>query len=427
MWLLIVSGVLVGFAGYLMTPEERVRALAMLRAAAIRFAETAVGGSSAQPFGKALVERTRWPWVGPAIACGSVLVFLSITLGLGAAAGNDGALAWGANIGPLTTNGEWQRLLAAAFVHPHLIDLIACLAGLAAFGLIAERLIGSVAFAAVCASSAIVANLVSLTVDPLRLSTGASAIVFGVYGLLAAAACRVLVANRAALVPWEVARPLAPVSAVFLLYAMAAPGLVLKAEIAAFLTGAICGIVLTKNIQQGKPPVRLTGRLLAATAVIAIVSAVLLRGIDDGRVEVAAVTALEERIARRYEAEVDRYHEGGSSADQLIRMIEATFVPELQAAQQRVELLDRVPDEQRPSIDYTNQYLQRRQESWRLRVDGLRQRAILEARQSGRARSTSGSKAPAQLLESATAALLQAEAAERGALEALRSATAILR
>ena len=167
--------------------------------------------------------------------------------------------------------------------------------------------------------------------------------------------------------------------------------------------------------------------MAAAAAVLILAAGVMLRGIDDGRREVAAVTALEERIARQYETEVDRYDEGNSSAEQLIRMIEATIVPDLRAAQQRLELLDRVPDEQRSSIDYTNKYLRQRQESWRLRVDGLRQRSILEARQAGKVRQVAGSqRQPAQLLQDATTALLKAEAVERSAIEALRAAAAIL-
>ena len=427
MWLIILVSVLVGVASYLMTPEERLRALETIRAAAIRFSDTARGGSVTQPFGKALVERTRRPWVAPAIGIVSILVYLCIALGLGSSSGSDGVIAWGGNIAPLTTNGEWHRLLAAAFVHPHLLDLVACLAGLAAFGLIVERLIGSMAFATVAVSAALVASVVSLALDPLRLSTGASGAVLGVYGFLVVAAGRVLIFKRAALIPLEVAKPLAPVAALFLLYALAAPGMIAKAEMAAFLTGMVCGLMLTKNIRQGTPSPRLIGRVAAAAAVLILAAGVMLRGIDDGRGEVAAVTALEERIARQYETEVDRYHEGNSSAEQLIRMIEATIVPDLRAAQQRLELLDRVPDEQRSSIDYTNKYLRQRQESWRLRVDGLRQRSILEARQAGKVRQVAGSqRQPAQLLQDATTALLKAEAVERSAIEALRAAAAIL-
>ena len=360
-----------------MTPEERVRALAAIRAYAEQFATTARGGAATQPFSKALVERTPWPFVTPAIAAACVLVFLSITLGLGSPSGSEGLIAWGGNIGPLTTNGGWHRLIAATFVHPHLLDLVASLAGLAAFGLIAERLIGSAAFATVCMAAAVVGSLVSLNADPLRLSYGASAAVFGMYGLLLAAACRVFLATRAPLIPWEILKPLAPVAAVFFLYALAAPSMIAKSEFAALLTGIVSGFVLSKGIQQGKPSLKQSGRVVAATVVVAAVSGFMLRGIDDGRSEVAAVTALEERTAKQYETEVDRYRAGGSSADHLIRTIERAIVPELQAAQGRIEQLDRVPDEQRPSIDHTNQYLRLRQESWRLRIDGLRQRALL--------------------------------------------------
>ena len=424
MWFIVVSGVLIGFASYMMTPEERVRALAALRAYAGRFADMARGGS--QPFGKALAERTPWPLVAPAIGALCVIVFLSITLGFGSS-GNDRTLAWGANIGPLTTNGEWYRLVFATFVHPHPVDLVATLAGLAAFGIIAERLIGSAAFATVFISATIVASLVSLHADPLRLSYGASGAVFGIYGCLLAAACRVFVTTKAPLIPWHIFRPLAPVAGMFVLYALVAPSLMAKAEFAAALTGLVCGIALSKDIQQGKPTLKQSGRLVGATAAVTIAAAFMLAGIDDGRPEVAAVTALEERTARQYEKEIDRYRAGGSSADHLIRTIEKMIVPELQAAQQRIEQLDRVPAEQRPSIDHTNEYLRQRRESWRLRVDGLRQRAILEARQAGRKTPSPGPALSAnQLLEKSTTSLLSAEGAERSALKDLRAAAAIL-
>src|SRR5262245_51356858 len=110
-WFLVVSGVLIGFAGYMMTPEERDRALAAARAYAARFTQMALGGAVTQPFGKALAERTPRPFVAPAIAAFSVIVFLSI--GLGSPSSTDGTIAWGGNVGPLTTNGGWHRLVAA--------------------------------------------------------------------------------------------------------------------------------------------------------------------------------------------------------------------------------------------------------------------------------------------------------------------------
>jgi rhomboid protease GluP len=426
-WFFVVSSVLVGFAAYIMTPEERVRALATGRAAALRFATMARGGAATEPFGKALLERTRWSFVTPAVGAGCVVVFFSIALGIGTPSGIDGLVAWGGNIGPRTTNGEWHRLLASAFVHPHMFDLIVNLAGLAAFGLIAERLIGPAAFATVLVSAALAASLVSLSLDPLRLSFGASGAVLGMYGMLVAAAGRVFLATRAPLVPWHVGKPLLPVAAVFLLYTFVSPSMAMKADVTAFLVGVACGFVLTKGIHQGKPGAKLSLRVVAASIVVTIACGFMLRGIDDGRLEVAAVTALEERTARQYETEVDRYRNGATSAEQLIRMIETAIVPELQAAQSRIDQLDRVPDEQRSSIDHTHQYLRQRQESWRLRVDGLRQRSFLEARQAGRKLPPSAPRlTPTQLLEKSSVALLHAEGIERNALKDLRAAASIL-
>jgi membrane associated rhomboid family serine protease len=425
-WFLVLSCVLIGFASYIMTPEERARTLAGLRTAARRFAENALGGAMTRPFGKVLSERTPWPVVTPILATSCVLVFLAIAFGAGSPSGNEGWIAWGGNVGPLTTNGEWYRLITSVFVHPHLLDLLATLAGLAAFGLIAERLVGSAAFATVCLASAVTANLVSLTAEPLRLSVGASGAVLGIYGLLIATAVRVFIATRAPLIPWEVAKPLAPVAAVFFLYTFAAPSMAVEPELAALFAGTVSGFVLSKGIQHGKPKLRPVRRVVMTTAAVALLSAVMLAGIDDGRLEVAAVTALEERTARQYETAVDKYRAGGVSADNLIQMIEATIVPELQAAQGRLQLLDRVPDEQKPSLDHTDRYLRQRQESWRLRVDGLRQRAILEARQAGKRQQAASPLSTKQLLQMASISLESAEGAERSAIRDLRAAAVIL-
>ncbi len=425
MSILIVLCVLAGVAGYLMTPEERTRALVTLRAAARRFPETARGGPSTQPFAKALADRTPWPFVAPLFGAACVLVFFLMALSTGWE--TNALIAWGGNIGPRTTNGEWLRLIKASLVHPGFIHLLANLAGLAAFGIIAERLIGSMAFATVCIASAITASLVSLSMSPLGLSLGASGAVMGMYGLLASAACRVFLKSRETLIPWHVARPLAPLTGVFFLCALVTGSIAAKAELAALLVGAVCGFVLTSEIDKGKPPAKRTGKVLAATGLLTLASAFFLAGIDDGRSELAAMAAIEQRTAKQYDAEIDRYRAGRTSADNLIHTIEGTIVPELKAAEDRLDLLDKVPDNQRPSIARANEYLQQRLESWRLRVDGLRQRSILEARQSGRARPASDHQSkPQQILESATLSLRQAETAERLALEDLRAAVAIL-
>lgn len=417
--------VLAGVAGYLMTPEERTRALVMLRKAAKGFPETVRGGPSTQPFAKALAERTPWPFVVPLVGVACVLVFFSIALSTGW--GRDSLIDWGGNIGPRTTNGEWYRLVSASFVNPGFVALLANLAGLAAFGIIAERLIGSMAFATVCLTAAITASLVSLSMSPLDLSLGASGAVMGMYGMLAALACRVFLKSREALIPWHVARPLAPMAGVFFLYALVSGTIPARADFAALLVGAVCGFFLSREIDKGKPAAKRTGKVLATAGVLTLVSGFLLAGIDDGRTELAAMAALEQRTAGRYEMEVDRYRAGRMSADNLIRTIESTIVPELKAAEERLDQLDKVPDDQRPSLERAGEYLRQRLESWRLRADGLRQRSILEARQTGRTRQTSGPlRRPEQILQSATLSLRQAEAAERLALEDLRAAVAIL-
>jgi rhomboid protease GluP len=422
MWAIVVLGVLAGVASYMMTPEEKTRALTALRTAAIRLPETIRGGPSTRPFANALAERTRWPFVTPLIGL-AFIVYYVFALG---SSSDQTLIALGANIGPKTTNGGWHRLLMATFVHASFFSLLASLAGLAAVGIIAERLVGSFAFAAVFVSAALAASFVSLAIDPLGLSAGATGALLGVFGLMLGAAGRVFLVTRTPLMPFESAKPLAPLAGFFLLHALAAARMPFKAELASLVTGIIAGFVLSGGLKEGKPPVKRVGRVLATAGAIALVCAVLLRGLDDGRPEIASIAELEKRIAGEYDAQIGRYRAGNSSGEQLIRMIQQTFVPELQAAQDRLEQLDRVPNDQRTSLDRANEYLHQRQESWRLRVDGLRHRAVLEARQSGRNRPVSDTRRPSQLLESSAAALRDAETAERNALAALNQATEIL-
>jgi hypothetical protein len=244
--------------------------------------------------------------------------------------------------------------------------------------------------------------------------------------LLLGAQARVFLVTRTPLMPYESAKPLAPLAGFFFLHALFAARMPMKAEVAALLTGIIAGFVLSGGLKQGKPPVKRVGRVLAAAGAVTLVSAVLLRGLDDGRPEIASIADLEKRMAGEYDEQIDKYRAGNSSGEQLIRMIQQTFVPELQAAQERLEQLDRVPDDQRASLELAGRYLQQRQESWRLRIDGLRHRAVLEARQSGKNRPTADTRRPSQLLESSAVALSEAETAERNALVALNEATVIL-
>ena len=93
---------------------------------------------------------------------------------------------WGGNFGPLTTHGDWWRLLTAAFLHFGLFHLLMNLVILWQIGALTERLFGHIGFSVAYVLAAVGASLTSLLWRPLGVSAGASGAVFGLYGALGA-------------------------------------------------------------------------------------------------------------------------------------------------------------------------------------------------------------------------------------------------
>lgn len=94
-------------------------------------------------------------------------------------------VAWGANVGALTANDEWWRLVTHQFVHAGVAHLILNLFVLAIFGPVAERLMGAGAFAGLYLACGLVAGATSLVVHPGAVSVGSSGAITGIYGVLA--------------------------------------------------------------------------------------------------------------------------------------------------------------------------------------------------------------------------------------------------
>jgi hypothetical protein len=105
---------------------------------------------------------------------------------------------------------------------------------------------------------------------------------------------------------------------------------------------------------------------------LAVLLAVPLRGMADVRPAIARIVFMENRTAGAYQAALARFNAGTIRAVALAQMIDRTIVPDLQAARAGVEALRRVPREHQPLIALTEEYLRLRDESWRLRSDGLR-------------------------------------------------------
>lgn len=406
------------------TPDERVR-LARAVLAAIRQVKDGATHRRLElkPFRDALRARTHWALLTPALVALNVTIFVYMLFGAGALSDPETLVGWGGNFGPRTTNGEWWRLAMTMFVHSGMLHLLVNVASLVQLGLILERLVGPLAFAAVYVAAGVFANLMSLSTYPVAVSVGASGAIFGLYGLLLAASIWGVLRRSSVTIPLIAFKGLGPAAAVFILYNVVNDGLGSTAELTGLVAGFVCGLVLTRGVSDRQPPARRVAVAMAATVVIAVASAVSLRGIADVRPEIERVVAVEGRTAGAYQIALDRFRRGRISAEALAQLIDRTIMPELQAADARLKALHGVPHEHQPLVAGAEEYLRLRSESWRLRAEGLRKINTLPLREAWGTEGASDEswrlRAEAQYRANMLK-LGKAEGAERASLEALQ-------
>jgi hypothetical protein len=254
------------------------------------------------------------------------------------------------------------------------------MAGLVQLGIMLERLVGHFAFAALYLAAGVFASLVTLFAAPLTVSAGATGAIFGLYGLLTASIVWGLVHRSSVTIRLQAMKPMAPAAAVFILYTVATSrhnG----AELAGLLTGLLCGLVLARGVSERKPPARRIAIAAAATLAIAAALAVPVRGMSDARPEIARVIAFEDRTVLAYQAAVNQFKLGAISAKALALVIERSIVPELQAVHASVKALERVPPVQHGLVTSAEEYLRLRDQSWRLRAEGLHKSSMRTLRQ----------------------------------------------
>jgi membrane associated rhomboid family serine protease len=180
----------------------------------------------------------------------------------------------GSNVGSLTTHGEWWRLVTALFVHFGILHLVFNMWALAAFGGLAERLLGITNFLFIYFVSGIAANLASITLRPDVDTAGASGAIFGILGALLATYWR----NKKIL-PFSMVRSEAAAVWVFAGFALLGgffyKGVDNAAHMGGLITGLLLGVTLSRSKANsgGNAPNRLptfgTLSLLAAAVVLA--------------------------------------------------------------------------------------------------------------------------------------------------------------
>jgi membrane associated rhomboid family serine protease len=369
---ILVLAVFLAVAYFVTTPEERIRfAQAVVLAVRRAWHVVVPADREDEAFRAALRERAPFAPVTSSVAALNAAVFLFMLFGAGALADPDTLVGWGGSIGPRTTNGEWWRLVTTAFVHAGVLQLVASLAGLVPLGLVLERLVGSFVFAAVYFAAAVLSSLASLSAHPVDVTVGAAGAVFGVYGLLVAWSIAGVFRRAAVTIPLAAVRSLGPPAAVFVLYNLVAGGID-RADVAGFAVGLLLGLALVLGVAEDRLPVRRVAAAMAVTLAIAVGWAIPLRGVVDVRPELDRIVVVEDQTVSAYGPAVERYTKGRMTAAALAELIDRTILPELRAARARLGALAGVPREHQALVAAADEYLRLRDESWRLRAEGLR-------------------------------------------------------
>ena len=284
-------------------------------------------------FQDALRERTARAIATPALIAVNVAVFFMMAFRAdGPMADPKTILEWGGSFGPRTTNGEWWRIVTSIFIHTGLIQLVVHMAGLAQAGLLVERLVGRVAVVTTYLAAGMVGVLLTISEQPLAISSGSSAAVFGIYGLLLASFFGGLIhphpqASRCTRSSRCASRGhLRSVQ----------PGIRRAAS-----RRAEHGVRVRQRAGDrhqprqaragpGRPRGRGRGRRHRFPRYP-------LRGIADVRPEIARIAALEEKVMSSYEVAIDRFRKGRMQPEALAKFIEKDIMPDLAKARARLE------------------------------------------------------------------------------------------
>jgi membrane associated rhomboid family serine protease len=374
-WLALI--VIAGYVAYVMRPEERRRVIAIARRiAGAAWDEYCHRRSRPDAFRDALSARTRAPFLTAVVVLLNLLIFGLMLIGDGRMSDAATLVQWGASAGPLTTNGQWWRLLTATFVHTGFVQLVLEMAALAQAGMLVERMAGHVAFTGLYLTSAAFAAAIGLWVDPLPVTAGASGAIFGMYGLLVALIIRGLLRRSSLTIPIPVVARLAPAAAMFIIYSWSMGGPQWTSGPATFVIEFAIGMALTRNVAERKPPALRVAGLAATVLAIAVVIAAPLRGTTDVRSEISRLIAVENRTTVSYQTASERFKRGTIERDALARVIERIIVPELEATRSRLHAVAGVPRQQQPLVAGADEFLRLRRESWLLRARALHESSM---------------------------------------------------
>lgn len=313
----------------------------------------------------------------------NLLVFAAM-LGQGAGlrhTDNAVQLAWGANFGPATKDGEWWRLGSALFLHFGLMHLALNMLSLWDGGRLVERMYGHGRFLVLFFAAGLAGNLLSLIAQGDRaISGGASGAVFGVYGALLS----FLWLERRQLHPGEFRRLFvgaALFSAINIGLGFQVTGIDNAAHIGGFVAGILAGAALAPSLAPD-PGRRRRWRLLPA-AILVLAVAGLAANIpapryrwseeQQARGQIGQFLGADARLSARWGAILGQARREGGSFDELAGRLEAEVSSPYEDSFEQLARLHLSPAApSAPALAALREYAETRRDAARALVDALR-------------------------------------------------------
>jgi rhomboid protease GluP len=346
--------------------------------------ERSVGLSGPVQFRLALFTQTPRAWVTKLLVGINVAVFVAmVASGVGAFnPAVDSLIKWGANYGPLTTGGQWWRLLTSMFIHIGVLHIAMNMIGLWQIGFLVERLLGNRSFLVAYVLSGLCGSLASITRNPFVVSAGASGAVFGVYGVLIA----YLLRHRGS-IPREVLQPLQKGALFFVglnvFYGFQVKGIDMAAHLGGLIGGFVVALLVSRPLAAVPARASAVRPLLIAVIGIAAVAGVaaLLPRVPDLQGELERLQAMERGAIARYNGGLERNGAGQLSDVQLARIIDEEVLSPWRTGEQRLRSLGRLPREQTTRVNRLLRYMELRDQGWSKFSQALRANDVALAKE----------------------------------------------
>lgn len=283
-------------------------------------------------------------------------------------------LAWGANFGPATQDGEWWRLATAMFMHFGLLHLGMNMWALWDGGRLVERMFGHLRFLVLYFVAGLSGNLASLVFHGSgAVSGGASGAIFGVYGALLAYAWSERGNMHGADFRWLFWGAIG-FTAAAIAFGFLVPGIDNAAHLGGLWSGLLAGAALLRRRARWWAGLALAASVAALVAALPA-PAYRWSGERAARSEIDAFLGEDANITARWQTLLDDADRGRLTFDQLAGTIDKDITRRYEASFEELSALELSGAEpSAAAIETLRTYAGQRRDAARELAEGLRTR-----------------------------------------------------